>query len=536
MFFFSDHHILVTILFTPLAGALVLLFVPGVRTDLQRKIANGFGLLGLAFSLLLWWKFKTNSAEPFQFVCDANWIPSIDVHFRLGIDGISLLMVMLTTLLGAIAILSSWSAVRQREKEYYILLLLTQAGLLGVFMSLDFVLFYVFWEAMLVPVYFLIAAWGRENRVRAALKFILYTIAGSVVMLLAILAVYHARGTVDLREILIHPFNAQSGHLQNWLFWGFFFAFAIKVPMFPFHAWLADAISEAPTGVAIMLAGVLLKTGTYGFLRFSVAMFPNAALQYRSLLITLSVIAILYGALICLAQQDMNRLIAYSSISQMGFCTLGIFLLSPLGFYGSVILQVSQGLTTAAFLVIAGILYERRQTNVISEFGGLAISLPKLAATYLIITCAALGVPLLSGFVGEFSILRGAFDTHWPIAACALLGVLLTVAYLLWLYQRVMLGSATSTANENLTDLNRRELAMLFTVIVLTVWIGVYPAPLFRILRQPIERIVNPIEQLVSAVRSGHSPETQRSALPEMPPNANVYSVAAPENAAVEAK
>jgi NADH-quinone oxidoreductase subunit M len=536
VFFFSDHHILVTILFTPLAGAFILLFVPGVRTDLQRKIANCFGVLGFAVSLLLWWKFKSNSAEPFQFVADANWIPSLDVHFRLGIDGISLLTVMLTTLLGTIAILSSWSAVRRREKEYYILLLLTQASLLGVFMSLDFVLFYVFWEAMLVPIYFLIAAWGHESGPRAALKFVVYTIAGSVVMLLAILAIYHARGTFDMREILIHPFSAQSGHLQNWLFWGFFFAFAIKVPMFPFHTWLADVLSEAPTGVAVTIAGALLKTGTYGFLRFSVTMFPNAALQYRSLLITLSVIAILYGALICLAQKDMNRLIAYSSVSQMGFCTLGIFLLSSLGFYGSVILQVSHGLTTAALLVIAGMLYERRRTNVISEFGGLASSMPKLAATYLIITCASLGLPLLSAFVGEFSILRGAFDRHWPIAACALLGVILGAAYLLWLYGRVMLGSATSAANENLPDLHRRELATLVTVIILTVWIGLYPAPLFRVLRQPIERIVNPIEQLTSAVRRSDSSERQQSGSHQMSSNASLPSVAAPGNAVVEAK
>jgi NADH-quinone oxidoreductase subunit M len=389
---------------------------------------------------------------------------------------------------------------------------------------------------MLVPIYFSIATWGGENHVRAALKFILYMVAGSVVMLLAILAIYHARGTFDLREILIHPFSAQSSHLQNWLFWGFFFAFAIKAPMFPFHTWLADAISEAPTGVAIMIAGVLLKTGTYGFLRFSVTMFPNAALQYRSLLITLSVIAILYGALICLTQKDMNRLIAYSSVSQMGFCTLGIFLLSPVGFYGSVILQVSHGLTTAALLVIAGILYERRRTNVISEFGGLASSMPKLAATYLIITCASLGMPLLSAFVGEFSILRGAFDMHWPVAACALLGVILGAAYLLWLYGRVMLGSATSAANENLPDLDARELGTLVTVIMLTFWIGVYPVPLFRVLRQPIERIVNHIEQLTSAARPSRSSETQRSDLPQVPPNVNLSSVAAPEKAVLEAK
>jgi NADH-quinone oxidoreductase subunit M len=509
VFFFSESHILVTVLLTPLVGALVLLFIPKDRADLCRKSANIFGLLGLAVSLPLLWKFKANSAQPFQFVADANWIPSIDVHFRVGIDGLSLLMVMLTTLLGAIAILSSWSTIRKGEKEFYILLLLLQTGLLGVFMSLDFVLFYVLWEAVLVPIYFLIAVWGSQNRLRTALKFVLYTIAGSLVMLLAILAVYHARGTFDMREILLHPFTAQSGHLQNWLFWGFFFAFAIRAPMFPFHAWLPDALTEAPSAVAVILAGALLKTGTYGFLRFSVPMFPDAASQHHSLLIALSLTVILYGALICLAQQDFTRLIAYSSVSQMGFCTLGIFLLRPLGLYGSVIQQVNHGLTTGALLVIAGILYDRRQTGLISAFGGLAAPMPNFAVAYLVITFAALGTPLLGGFVGEFSILRAAFDTHWPIAATGLLGVILSAAYLLWLYQRVVLGSVIRPAGENLPDLNRREFATLIPLIALTVWIGVYPAPLFHVLGQPVERIMN-------ALRPGHFPEAQ-SAPPQIP-------------------
>ncbi len=528
MFFFSDHHILATVLLAPLVGAFVLLFIPADRADLHRKIGNIAGLLGLAVSLPLLWKFKSNSPEPFQFVVDANWIPSIDVYCRLGIDGISLLMVVLTTLLGAIAIMSSWSAVRQREKEFYILLLLLQTGLLGVFMSLDFVLFYVFWEAMLVPIYFLITAWGNQNGLRAALKFVLYTVAGSVVMLLAILAVYHARGTFDMREILLNPFTTQSGHLQNWLFWGFFFAFAIKVPMFPFHTWLTDALAHAPTGVAIMLAGVLLKTGTYGFLRVSVPMFPSVASQHRSLLIALSLIAIVYGALLSLAQQETKRLIGSSSFSQMGFCTLGIFLLSPLGLYGSVILQVSHGLATGALVLIAGILYERRQTNLISEFGGLATPMPKLAVTYLVITAAALGMPLLSGFLGQFSILRSAFDTHWQIAGCGLLGVILGAASLLWLYQRVMLGGVTNRTSESLTDLNRRELATLILVISLTFWIGVYPEPLFRVLRQPVERIMK-------AVRPLHFPETL-AAPAQTPPHANAVSVPAPASAAAEVK
>jgi NADH-quinone oxidoreductase subunit M len=493
VYFFSDNHILVTILLTPLLGAGVLLLIPGEREGLHRKVGNAFGMLGLVVSLPLLWKFRGGSAEPFQFISDANWIPSLSVHFRLGIDGLSLSMVVLTTLLGAIAILSSWSAIHKRGKEYYILLLLLQAGLLGVFMSLDFVLFYVFWEAALVPMYLLIGGWGTENRGYAGMKFFLYTLAGTVVMLLAILAVYQARGTFDLREILLHPFTAASGHLQYWLFWGFFFAFAIRAPMFPFHTWLADACADAPTAASVMLVGVLLKTGIYGFLRFSAPMFPEATWRCRSILIALSLIAIVYGGLICIMQKDMKRLIAYSSVSQMGFCTLGIFALTPLGIYGSVIQQVSHGITTGALLLIAGMLYERRQTRLVSEFGGLAGPMPKFAAIFMIVTLACLGMPLLSGFVGEFAILRGAWQVHWQWAACAVLGVILGAGYFLWLYQRVMLGNVTNPANENLPDLNRREFATLVPLVLLSIWIGVYPAPLFRVLKQPVERIVNAV-------------------------------------------
>jgi NADH-quinone oxidoreductase subunit M len=492
VFFFSGNHILVTVLLTPLAGAAVLLFLPSVRPDLYRKVGNAFGFLGLLVALPLLWKFKAETTEPFQFVADANWIPSLGVHFRLGIDGLSLLMVLLTVLLGAIAISSSWSAIQKREKEYYILLLLLQTGMLGVFMSLDFVLFYVFWEVMLVPMYLLIAVWGKENRAYAAIKFFLYTVGGSAVMLLAILGIYQARGTFDMREILLHPFTAQSGHPGYWLFWGFFFAFAIKVPMFPFHTWLADACAEAPTGASLMLVGVLLKTGAYGFLRFSLAMFPDAAVKYRGLLIDLSLIAIVYGALICVAQKDMKRLIAYSSVSQMGLCTLGIFVLTPLGLYGSIIQQVSHGIAIGALLLIVGILYERRGTRLISEFGGLATPMPKFASIYVIATLAALGMPLLSGFVGEFTILRGTFEERWQWAAWTLVGLILVAAALVWMCQRVVFGSAADPAGENvdLVDLNKRELAILIPLVLLSLWIGIYPAPMFRILKQPVERII----------------------------------------------
>jgi NADH-quinone oxidoreductase subunit M len=493
VFFFSEYHILATVLFTPLLGAFVLLFIPRERAGLHRQIANAFGFLGLAISLPLLWKFKSGSSEPFQFVADANWIPSLGVHFRLGIDGLSLVMIILTTVLGAVAISLSWSAIQKREKEYYVLLLLLQTGMLGVFMSLDFVLFYVFWEVMLVPMYLLIGVWGTENRVNAALKFFLYTIAGSAVMLFAILGVYQARGTFDVREILLHPFTAQAGHLEYWLFWGFFFAFAIKVPMFPFHTWLADACTEAPTAASVILAGVLLKTGTYGFLRFSVPMFPDAALKYRSLLIILSLVAIVYGALICVTQKDMKRMIAYSSVSQMGLCTLGIFALTPLGLYGSIIQQLSHGIVIAALLLIVGILYERRDTRLISEFGGLATPMPRFAAVYLVATLASLGIPLLSGFIGEFTVLRGVFEVRWPWVAWALLGALLVAVGLLWMYQRVVLGSVTNPANEHLVDLNTRDLATLIPLILLSLCIGLYSAPIFRVLKQPVEKIVNAV-------------------------------------------
>ncbi len=506
---FSDSRILSTILFTPLVGAILLLFIPRERADLHRWMGNLFGFLGLLVSLPLIWRFNSGATAPqFQFVENADWIPSVGAHFTLGIDGLSFLMVMLTTVLGAIAILSSWSAIHKREKEYYILLLLLQTGMLGVFMSLDFVLFYVFWEVMLVPMYFLIGVWGSERRLYAAIKFFLYTLAGSVLMLLAVLAIYANRNTFDIRQIIEHPFTSQFGSLQNWLFWGFFFAFAIKVPMFPFHTWLPDAHTEAPTAGSVILAGVLLKMGTYGFLRFSVPMFPEATVKYRGIIIVLSIIGIIYGALVCMMQKDMKKLIAYSSVSHMGFCTLGIFALTPLGLSGSIIQQVNHGISTGALFLIVGVLYERRHTRLISEFGGLSTPMPNFAAVYLIVTLSSLGMPLLNGFIGEFTILRGVFEVRWQWAAWGVLGVILGAAYLLWLYQRVMFGSVTNPANEHLPDLNGREYATLIPLVVLAFWIGIYPAPLFHVLEQPVHR-------LVEAVHPGYY------AAPEAPPPAS---------------
>src|SRR6202795_3256898 len=489
---FSDSHILSTILFTPLVGAILMLFIPRERADLHRWMGNIFALLGLLVSLPLIWRFDP-SGPRFQFVQDLSWIPSIGARYTVGIDGLSFLMVLLTTILGMISILSSWSAIRKREKEYYILFLLLQTGMLGVFMALDFVLFYVFWEVMLVPMYFLIGVWGSERRLYAAIKFFLYTLAGSVLMLLAILAIYYYRNTFDVRTILEHPFLAQDGWLQKWLFWGFFFAFAIKVPVFPFHTWLPDAHTEAPTAGSVILAGVLLKMGTYGFLRFSLPMFPDATVKYRGIVIVLSLIGIVYGALVCMMQKDMKKLIAYSSVSHMGFCTLGIFALTPLGLSGSIIQQINHGISTGALFLIVGVLYERRHTRLISEFGGLSTPMPNFAAIYMIVSLRSLGLPLLNGFIGDVVILRGTYEVNPKYVAWSVIGIILGAAYLLWLYQRVMFGPVTNPANEHLQDLNAREYATLLPLIILCFGIGIYPKPLFRVLERPVQLIVEQV-------------------------------------------
>src|SRR5450631_4522466 len=469
---FYNTHILTVVLFTPLVGALVLLFVPRDSANAHRVIGNLFAFLGLIVSLPLIWRFSLDPSAPrYQFPESADWIPSIGAHYSLGIDGISLLLVILTTFLGAISILSSWSAIKMRTKEYYILFLLLQVGMLGVFMSLDFFLFYMFWEVMLVPMYFLIGVWGSDRRLYAAIKFFLYTLIGSVIMLLGILALYFKAGaaTFDMPTLLASAAKFDT-HTQVLLFWAFFFAFAIKVPMFPFHTWLPDAHTEAPTAGSVILAGVLLKMGTYGFIRFSLPLLPqDPAARHKivTLLMVVSIISIIYGALVCMMQKDMKKLIAYSSVSHMGFCTLGIFALTPHGLSGSILQQINHGISTGALFLIVGVLYERRHTRLISEFGGLSTPMPNFAAVYLIVTLSSLGMPLLNGFVGEFTILRGVFEVRWQWAAWGVLGVVLGAAYLLWLYQRVMFGNITNPLNENLPDLNGREWATLIPLVLL---------------------------------------------------------------------
>ncbi len=481
----------------------MLLFIPRGSLTLHRLVGNLFGILGFAVSIPLVMHFPAGY-QTYTFIETADWIPSIGAHYTLGLDGISFLLVMLTTFLGMIAILSSWAAIQMRTKEYYILLLLLQTGMLGVFMSLDFFLFYVFWEVMLVPMYFLIGVWGSDRRLYAAIKFFLYTLAGSVLMLLGILALYFnaakATGvqTFDIPTLLAAAQNSQyfPDHLKVWLFWAFFFAFAIKVPMFPFHTWLPDAHTEAPTAGSVILAGVLLKMGTYGFIRFSLPLLPaDAAMRGKiiHILIVLSLISIIYGAVVCLMQKDMKRLIAYSSVSHLGFCTLGIFALTPNGLSGSVLQQINHGISTGALFLIVGVLYERRHTRLISEFGGLATPMPNFAAIYLIISLSSLGMPLLNGFIGEFTILQGTFVVSKAWAAWGTLGIVLGAAYLLWLYQRTMFGSVTHEVNKTLPDLNLREYAVLVPLVIMAFWIGIYPKPFFNYINSPVDKIVHQV-------------------------------------------
>src|SRR6266699_7083814 len=478
MYSYFANHILSVILFTPLVGALLLLFIPREMEQAHKLTGNLFGLLGFLVSLPLLRWFKPGWGG-FAFEETADWIPSIGAKYHLGIDGISLLLVMLTTFLGMIAILSSWSAIHQRTKEYYILLLLLQTGMIGVFVALDFFIFYVFWEVMLVPMYFLIGAWGSDRRLYAAIKFFLYTLAGSVVMLLAILALYFyapvapgATRTFDVPTLLAAAQHF-SDPLKVWLFWGFFFAFAIKVPMFPFHTWLPDAHTEAPTAGSVILAGVLLQIGTYGMLRFCLPLFPEAAHRFAPYIAVLAIISIIYGALVAMVQTDLKRLVAYSSVSHLGFVVLGLFAFDPTAVQGALYQMLNHGVSTGALFVLVGMLYDRRHTHLIRDFGGLATPLPVIAAFSLFVSLASAGLPMLNGFVGEFLILAGTFTRNVNWASSAAIGIILSAVYLLWAYQRVFFGDVTQAKNRALRDADRRERLVLAAFAALILWMGI---------------------------------------------------------------
>ena len=457
------NHYLSIILFEPLAGALLLLLVNKRNEQAIRWIANIVAFAGFVISIPLWFWYNPQNAD-FQFVERAPWIPSIGAEYFLGVDGFSTLLILLTTMMGTIAVLSSWTAITERVKEYYIFLLLLQTGMLGAFMSLDFLLFFLFWEVMLVPMYFLIGIWGSANRLYSAIKFFLYTLVGSVVMLLGILALYFnykaatgsLTGTFDITAF--QHFNFPAG-LQWWVFLAFFLGFAIKVPMFPFHTWLPDAHTDAPTAGSVILAAVLLKMGTYGFLRFSLPILPDASRHFVPMIVVLSIIGIVYGALVALAQKDWKRLVAYSSVSHMALVMLGMFALNPVGITGSIVQQLNHGISTGALFLLVGVVYERRHTREISEYGGLSKVMPVYAAIFLIMTMSSIGLPTLNGFIGELLILQGVFVANKIWAAFAASGVVLGATYMLYLYQRTMFGKVENPKNEHLLDLSHREFA-----------------------------------------------------------------------------
>ena len=489
--------ILSLILYVPLIGALCLIFfVSKEKTNFIRWFANIVAFVDMILSLILI-PYYDSGKLTMQFYERFTWIPSLGVQYFLGVDGISFLLILLTTVLGFIAILSSWNAIQTRVKEYYVFMLILQTGMLGVFMALDFILFYIFWEVMLVPMYFLIGVWGGPRKLYAAIKFFLYTFLGSVLMLLGILVLYfynHSINHVYTFDVLQLMKVGFPKDIQYWAFLAFFIAFAVKVPMFPFHTWLPDAHVEAPTAGSVILAGVLLKMGTYGFVRFSLPFFPDATQTLLPWMIALSVIGIVYGALVAMMQPDMKKLIAYSSVSHLGFCMLGVFSLNEPGLNGALVVMISHGLSTGALFLIVGQIYERRHTRMIKDFGGLSSSMPAYAAMYGIVTMASLGLPGLSGFIGEFLVLQGAWlnEPYRWAAFFAASGMVLGAAYMLWLYQRVMFGKVEGE-NASLPDLSLREKWTLIPLILMAFWIGIYPAPFLKIMEKPVKFIVSTV-------------------------------------------
>jgi NADH-quinone oxidoreductase subunit M len=488
---------LTLVTFFPLLGVLVILFINRENKTVIRWVALITSLI--TFGISLWVLVLFNPADPdLQMVIDVPWIEVAgwEISFLMGIDGISILLVLLTTFLTPISILSTWTAIEERVKEFMIFFLMLEVGMVGVFLSLDLFLFYVFWEFTLVPMYFLIGVWGGPNRMYAAVKFFLYTMAGSLLMLLAILWLGISQGTFSVPEIIANA--SIPPNFQIWLFLAFAAAFAIKVPMWPLHSWLPDAHVEAPTAGSVILAGVLLKMGTYGFLRFNISMFPAASVRLAPWIAVLAVIGIIYGAMVSYAQKDVKKLVAYSSVSHLGFVMLGLFAINLQGIEGGILQMINHGISTGALFLLVGIIYERRHTRDMDAFGGLWKVLPVYAVLTLIVVLSSMGLPGLNGFVGEFTILLGAFgskvlNSPW-FAVLAAIGVILAAVYLLNMFQKLFLGEVDKEENRKLLDMNAREIVTLVPLLVLIFWIGLYPSPFFNLMEATVTKLVESIE------------------------------------------
>ena len=489
------EHLLTIAVFLPLAGAVLIAFLSRARAQQIRWVALMASLLTFIVTVVLYAGLRGDTPG-MQFTEFRPWIAVPAINYHLGVDGLSALLILLAGFLTPLCVLVSWGSITQRVKEFFIFLLALETGMIGVFASLDLVLFFVFWEVMLIPMYFLIGIWGHERRVYAAVKFILYTMVGSALMLVGILYLYSVTGTFDLLRI-VGAFTSSpllSPSAERWVFLAFFVAFAIKVPLFPFHTWLPDAHVEAPTAGSVILAGVLLKMGTYGMLRFCLPLFPHASRQFAPIVIVLAIIGIIYGALVAMVQPDLKKLVAYSSVAHLGFCVLGIFVLNTQGMEGAIYQMFSHGVSTGALFILVGLLYERRHTRLISEFGGLATSLPVYSTFFLIVTLSSLGLPMLNGFVGEFLIIVGSYHSRAIYAALAALGVVLAAVYLLWMYQRVFYGEIRNDKNRNLPDCNALEKLILATVVIVILAMGIYPQPFLRRMDRSVAAVMQRID------------------------------------------
>src|SRR2546421_5604667 len=498
------HTVLTALLVWPVVAAAVVLLVP---ERWAKHVALAASLAEFAVSVPLWWTFQP--AAGMQFVLDVPWIPFWGIHYTVGVDGISLFMVLVTTFLVPLSVLGSYTYITTRERGFYALMLVLTSGMIGVFVALDLFLFYVMWEVMLIPMYFIIGVWGGERRLYAAIKFFIYTFFGSLLMLVAILAlvalVGQRSGIYSFSYVYLAAHRGEIGPSAFWLFGAFFLAFAIKVPMFPFHTWLPDAHVEAPTAGSVILAGVLLKMGTYGFLRFALPLFPAVALHpaIQTGIVALSLIGIVYGGLVAMVQPDFKKLIAYSSVAHLGFVMLGIWALTLQSVQGALLVMINHGISTGALFFLVGMLYERRHSRMIAAYGGIARVVPLFAAILTVVSLSSIALPGTNGFVGEFLVLLGAFRTYPVAAAIATTGVIVAAAYLLTALQRVIFNPLTRHENEKLTDLTPRELAVLVPLLVCILWVGVYPKPFLRRM-EPSARAL--IQQVRPGVVPGDAP------------------------------
>jgi NADH-quinone oxidoreductase subunit M len=497
----NGFPLLSVITFLPLAGALLLLFINGEPALVARNarwVALWTSLITLILSIYLWLAFDRNSAE-FQFLERVQWMRDFGMVYQMGVDGISMPFVLLSAVLTPICVLASWDAIQTRVKEYMISFLVLETMMIGTFCALDFVAFYVFFEGVLIPMFLIIGIWGGPRRIYSAFKFFLYTLTGSVLMMLAILAMYVSAGTTDITALIHHQFPPQ---LQIWLWLALFASFAVKVPMWPVHTWLPDAHVEAPTAGSVMLAGVLLKMGGYGFLRFSLPMFPAASHDLAPIVFALSVVAVIYTSLVALVQEDMKKLIAYSSVAHMGFVTMGIFAATAQGVAGGIFQMISHGIVSAALFLCVGVVYDRMHTREIAAYGGLVNRMPLYALVFMVFTMANVGLPGTSGFVGEFMTLLGTFKVSIPTATFATLGVILSAAYALWLYRKVVFGALTKPSLASIKDLTLRESLTLFPLVALTILFGVYPKPVLDMSAASVQQLVNNYNAAVTAVKA----------------------------------